>query len=487
MVSQVSAPGFLRRHGQQNERISEFILIVGLSGFFLWIGVVWFHSGIIPSGFMRFVQNASLAANSRDPICFVAFLTAAGISVAIIRYYAFFERFIFSNTFILTIWILAALITALPLLTPSGKIYFLVSIGFCMGVVCAFLFCIWGPLCSSLPFHRSLFVVTVSLAVSEVLYLLMQATQGLVLCVLALLVISASLICILISPKPHNSFEDLSGSLHRSSIRRLLLSVTLLGFLSALLQGIFFDKQPETASGLLSVLIPLLSIVVFSIAPIAIYLLMKRSNRIRVGLYYRYLFLITIISLVTIILPALRPLVSATVISLSGITMFVVFFSFALLLSFYQSFNSIKTFARLACFWYIGMFLSIPAKSITESLWGSAGDLTLYLGAFGVLMASVACLYLFTESDIETLSPEQLSVANDLFQEACQQLAVIHRLSQREAEIMELLARGRNATYIQQRLFISYSTVSSHRQNIYRKLGVHTHQELMSLVEKGAP
>lgn len=38
--------------------------------------------------------------------------------------------------------------------------------------------------------------------------------------------------------------------------------------------------------------------------------------------------------------------------------------------------------------------------------------------------------------------------------------------------------------FIQQELFLSAPTVSTHRQHIYQKLGIHSAQELIDLVQK---
>ena len=57
-------------------------------------------------------------------------------------------------------------------------------------------------------------------------------------------------------------------------------------------------------------------------------------------------------------------------------------------------------------------------------------------------------------------------------------------LTDREYEVLRLLAHGRNARFIQESLAISYSTTKTHVSHIYRKLGVHSHQELLDLVER---
>lgn len=68
----------------------------------------------------------------------------------------------------------------------------------------------------------------------------------------------------------------------------------------------------------------------------------------------------------------------------------------------------------------------------------------------------------------------------------CAELADRTGLTDREREVFDLLAYGRNARYIQDALAISYSTAKTHVSHIYRKLGVHSQQELLSLVEGAA-
>ena len=58
-------------------------------------------------------------------------------------------------------------------------------------------------------------------------------------------------------------------------------------------------------------------------------------------------------------------------------------------------------------------------------------------------------------------------------------------LSPREAEVFALLARGRNRAYISQALFISDNTTRTHMKSIYRKLDVHSQQELIDLACRG--
>ena len=70
---------------------------------------------------------------------------------------------------------------------------------------------------------------------------------------------------------------------------------------------------------------------------------------------------------------------------------------------------------------------------------------------------------------------------------ACDALVRACRLTARESDVLRLLARGRNAAYIQQELSLTRSTVKSYVADVYRKLDVHSHQELIDLVEGQRP
>lgn len=72
----------------------------------------------------------------------------------------------------------------------------------------------------------------------------------------------------------------------------------------------------------------------------------------------------------------------------------------------------------------------------------------------------------------------------DLFQARCERIAEEYRLTPREIEVFAMLARGRNREYIQEKLVVSRNTVKAHVRHVYEKLGIHSHQELIDLVEE---
>lgn len=62
-------------------------------------------------------------------------------------------------------------------------------------------------------------------------------------------------------------------------------------------------------------------------------------------------------------------------------------------------------------------------------------------------------------------------------------MAAAYGLTTRELDVLRLLARGRTSPVIQERLVVSHNTVKSHVRHIYAKMGVHSQQQLIDVVE----
>ena len=74
--------------------------------------------------------------------------------------------------------------------------------------------------------------------------------------------------------------------------------------------------------------------------------------------------------------------------------------------------------------------------------------------------------------------------ARGSWQRRCEEVGESYGLSTRQQDVLVYLAKGRNAEYIQKELMVSSHTAKSHIYNIYRKLGIHSQQELIDLIEE---
>lgn len=88
-----------------------------------------------------------------------------------------------------------------------------------------------------------------------------------------------------------------------------------------------------------------------------------------------------------------------------------------------------------------------------------------------------------SESSGTPAEPPAGKTAASALDAACDRLAARGCLSPREADVLRLLARGRTTTRIQDELHISMNTVNTHVRHVFQKLGVHSRQELLDLVE----
>ena len=67
-------------------------------------------------------------------------------------------------------------------------------------------------------------------------------------------------------------------------------------------------------------------------------------------------------------------------------------------------------------------------------------------------------------------------------EERLSSLSLIDPLSARECEVTDLMRHGNTVAAIARRLYISENTVRGHTKSIYRKLGIHSKQELIDLL-----
>ena len=149
--------------------------------------------------------------------------------------------------------------------------------------------------------------------------------------------------------------------------------------------------------------------------------------------------------------------------------------------------------ARVLLPWAWGVFAGLVMGIATVWLSPSLGNMVMTaFSMFIILLFSVSTavapygidmLTMPIEPDDEEEEPEDDSREVHAWKSACDRLAKEGGLTPREVDVFMLLAKGRNAKVIERELFISVYTIKGHNNNIYRKLGVKSQQELIDLVE----
>lgn len=89
-------------------------------------------------------------------------------------------------------------------------------------------------------------------------------------------------------------------------------------------------------------------------------------------------------------------------------------------------------------------------------------------------------------SDAAGSRPAPAEPSRDPIVQACEVISKKYALSERESEVLDLLARGNTRMSIAEKLVISENTVRVHVKNIYAKLHIHSKQQLIDMVDKRA-
>ncbi len=86
--------------------------------------------------------------------------------------------------------------------------------------------------------------------------------------------------------------------------------------------------------------------------------------------------------------------------------------------------------------------------------------------------------------EVETTPAPAPDGSGDALTRQLEQLKRRYFLTEREHEVVALLARGRSKTAIGEKLFLSENTVKTYVKNVYAKLDVHTKQELLDRIDE---
>lgn len=139
-----------------------------------------------------------------------------------------------------------------------------------------------------------------------------------------------------------------------------------------------------------------------------------------------------------------------------------------------------------------GLVGSLTSAFVHDALGAPVGEVTIQaISAFSILLFFTVALLGENDAVGQPTDPSAVPFVSGMGGEAIEralddrvaELSALHGLSARESEVLALLARGRSAPFIRDELVISLNTVTSHVKHIYVKLGVHSRQELLDLVE----
>ena len=143
--------------------------------------------------------------------------------------------------------------------------------------------------------------------------------------------------------------------------------------------------------------------------------------------------------------------------------------------------RAVRIYGLVGSFWSGGAACGVALAQILPTTPAETETALIVCG--GVILLTSCYLFVFTERDASLLAQILPIQRRRPFREKCAGVARRHGLSAREQEVMELIAQGRDTAAIQERLALSASTVQTHRAHIYRKLDIHSKQELIDAIE----
>lgn len=134
---------------------------------------------------------------------------------------------------------------------------------------------------------------------------------------------------------------------------------------------------------------------------------------------------------------------------------------------------------------FVGVFLGWGGGYLLITTLGDEG-LGVGFGVFSCVVIVVLIVDLVVagwHSERDSVQAAPAYEFQDVWRDACLEVARSHGLSNQEERIFLMLARGRNQKFIADELYISSHTVKTHVYHIYKKLDIHSQQELVNVVD----
>lgn len=153
----------------------------------------------------------------------------------------------------------------------------------------------------------------------------------------------------------------------------------------------------------------------------------------------------------------------------------------------YSSFNYYWLPIAGASGTFLGRFVGMSALGGIGAVPEAASLESLAIAVL-VFLVMVISVYFYGQDNMVrgwgAISPPGADNAGGLSDRGCTVTARLFGLTAREASILSYLAKGRDAKFIAGELVISEGTVRTHTKHIYRKMNVHSKQELIDIVEQ---
>ena len=128
---------------------------------------------------------------------------------------------------------------------------------------------------------------------------------------------------------------------------------------------------------------------------------------------------------------------------------------------------------------YVSEIVSVTEDTLTAKRVSPAGEEVVE----AKLPVVLTCEKSLNEPRYPTLKRTRMANRAEIPEMDCAAVGAEHRLTPREIEVMQMLCAGRSRGYVAETLYISENTVKTHADRLYKKLGVHSREELVERFE----
>lgn len=342
----------------------------------------------------------------------------------------------------------------------------------------------WGQTLAALPARQALLAVLLSNAASLGVQALLNALGGAVLLYALTACPAATVLCWAAGRPTHaeTAWAPLGASLRRLPWRRLGAAFALICF-EGVFSPLLFSRHQGWPHGALGMTILICAAICLTLAA-----LVRRMRTVQDALGAALPALLTLYMaalLLAAILPASPAMVAERTMVAVGTALRIYLW---LLLSYECCANGAPSVAAFLV--YCLLALSVPHSAVSSLLQEQFGRVAASGGSWGPgVLTSLAAVALFAVAvlGMAVSSKNGRGGAEEPRADAVVTLAREAGLSQRETQVLSLLARGFSAKAAAQRLGLAQSTVVTHTTHIYRKLRIGSRQELLQLVDACSP
>ena len=369
-------------------------------------------------------------------------------------------------------------------LTPESSTVLVPCGGFLVGVGISLLQIIWGFAFFSRLTFESIYIATIApiilgVLVAFVIFLFGRTVS--IVCCLLLPFVTAGFLKPMMDEAVHKPSTHSSSSPNRLIVAPICLT-TCFGFAFGIFRTILLPTEAHFTTltfGLTALACLAVSLLILIVSP-----RLSRSTRVPSVLGLT-LFAVTTAVFILSLLEADGKAIAQSIIT-GGFRCVDIITWIMLMLAFVASpdHDTIRALALWRGLGCLGCFVgyTLGDAVVANGIIGSIGLVppSILLLLF-LMIATMASLYASrrTEGMIDSAGNSSATMPAIAYADIAQR----YGLSDREAQVFDLLCTGRSVPAIAEKLVIAPSTVTTHVQRIYRKLGVHSKQELIDLVE----